>query len=88
MDHQDICFHGAVCRRARSPHKSRACTCARDEASPDECERGGGTKSTSADVHSHWAGQDAIICFLDNTLTPVERTLGPMDEHQRLHECP
>jgi uncharacterized protein YbcI len=37
-------------------------------------------------VHSHWAGPDSIICFLENTLTPVERTLTTMDEHQRLRD--
>jgi uncharacterized protein YbcI len=37
-------------------------------------------------VHSHYAGPDAIVCFLENTLTPVERTLGTLDEHQRLRD--
>ena len=37
-------------------------------------------------VHSHYAGRDAIVCFLENTLTPVERTLGTLDEHQRLRD--
>jgi uncharacterized protein YbcI len=37
-------------------------------------------------VHSHYAGPDAIVCFLTNTLTPVERTLGTLDEHQRLRD--
>ena len=37
-------------------------------------------------VRSFWAGPDAIVCFLENTLTPVERTLGTMNEHQRLRD--
>jgi uncharacterized protein YbcI len=37
-------------------------------------------------VRSYWAGQDAIICFLENTLTPVERTLTTMNENQRLRD--
>jgi uncharacterized protein YbcI len=37
-------------------------------------------------VHSHFAGADAIICFLENTLTPVERTLATLAEHQRLRD--
>jgi uncharacterized protein YbcI len=37
-------------------------------------------------VYSHFAGPDAIICFLENTLTPVERTLVTLDEHQRLRD--
>jgi uncharacterized protein YbcI len=37
-------------------------------------------------VRSHWAGPDSIICFLENTLTPVERTLATMNEGQRLRD--
>jgi uncharacterized protein YbcI len=37
-------------------------------------------------VHSHWAGPDAIACFLEGTLTPLERTLTTIDEHQRLRD--
>ena len=37
-------------------------------------------------VRSFYAGPDAIVCFLENTLTPVERTLGTLDEHQRLRD--
>ena len=37
-------------------------------------------------MHSHYAGPDAIVCFLSNTVTPVERTLGTLDEHQRLRD--
>jgi uncharacterized protein YbcI len=37
-------------------------------------------------VHTYWAGPDSIICFLEKTLTPVERTLAAMDENQRLRD--
>jgi uncharacterized protein YbcI len=37
-------------------------------------------------VRSHYAGPDAIICFLENTLTPVERTLNTIGEHARLRD--
>jgi uncharacterized protein YbcI len=37
-------------------------------------------------VRSHYAGADAIVSFLEGTLTPVERTLTTIDEHQRLRE--
>ena len=37
-------------------------------------------------VRSFYAGPDAIVCFLENTLTPVERTLTTLDEHQRLRD--
>lgn len=37
-------------------------------------------------VRSHYAGPDAIVCLLEDTLTPVERTLSSMDEHQRLRD--
>jgi uncharacterized protein YbcI len=37
-------------------------------------------------VHCHYAGPDAIVCFLEGTLTPVERTLTTVDEHQRLRD--
>jgi uncharacterized protein YbcI len=37
-------------------------------------------------VHSHYAGADAIACFLEGTLTPLERTLTTLDEHQRLRD--
>jgi uncharacterized protein YbcI len=35
-------------------------------------------------VRSYYAGPDAIVCFLENTLTPVERTLTAIGEQQRL----
>jgi uncharacterized protein YbcI len=37
-------------------------------------------------VRTHWAGPDALVCFLENTLTPVERTLTTMNENQRLRD--
>jgi uncharacterized protein YbcI len=37
-------------------------------------------------ARSYYAGPDAIVCFLEGTLTPVERTLGTINEHQRLRE--
>jgi uncharacterized protein YbcI len=35
---------------------------------------------------SFWAGPDAIVCFMEDTLTPAERTLAKMGEHQRLRD--
>ena len=37
-------------------------------------------------VHTYWAGPDSIVCFLEKTLTPVERTLTAMDENERLRD--
>src|SRR4051794_1339712 len=37
-------------------------------------------------VRSHYAGPDSIICFLEHTLTPVERTVSEMGEQQRLRD--
>jgi uncharacterized protein YbcI len=37
-------------------------------------------------ARSHFAGPDAIICLLEETLTPVERTLARIGEQQRLRE--
>jgi uncharacterized protein YbcI len=37
-------------------------------------------------VHCHYAGPDAIVCFLEGTLTPLERLLSTSDEHQRLRD--
>jgi uncharacterized protein YbcI len=37
-------------------------------------------------AHSHHVGPDAIACLLEGTLTPAERTLAAMGEHQRLRE--
>jgi uncharacterized protein YbcI len=37
-------------------------------------------------TRSHWAGPDAIVCFMEDTLTPAERNLARMGEHQRLRD--
>ena len=37
-------------------------------------------------VRSFWAGPDAIACFLEDTLTPAERNLARMGQHQRLRD--
>ena len=33
---------------------------------------------------THWAGPDVVAVILEDTLTPVERSLVAMGEHQRL----
>jgi uncharacterized protein YbcI len=35
-------------------------------------------------ARSHYAGPDAIVCILEGTLTPVEKTLAAIGEHQQL----
>jgi len=37
-------------------------------------------------ARSHWAGPDAIACFLEDTLAPAERNLVRMGQHQRLRD--
>jgi uncharacterized protein YbcI len=37
-------------------------------------------------ARSHYAGPDIIICALEDTLTPIERTLVSIGEHQRLRD--
>lgn len=37
-------------------------------------------------TRSNWAGPDTLVCQLWSTLTPAERTLAAMGEHQRLRE--
>ena len=37
-------------------------------------------------ARSHWAGPDSITCFLEDTLTPAERNLVQMGQHQRLRD--
>jgi uncharacterized protein YbcI len=37
-------------------------------------------------VRTFYAGPDAIVCLLENSLTPVEQALSTMDEHQRLRD--
>lgn len=43
-----------------------------------------GRGPTSA--RAHWAGPDAVVCFLEDTLTPAERNLVKLGEHQRLRD--
>lgn len=37
-------------------------------------------------TRSNWAGPDTLLCQLWSTLTPAERSLAAMGEHQRLRE--
>jgi uncharacterized protein YbcI len=37
-------------------------------------------------VRAEWAGPDVIVVFLEDTLTPAERNLVEMGEHERLRE--
>jgi uncharacterized protein YbcI len=37
-------------------------------------------------ARSHYAGPDIIVCALEDTLTPIERTLVSLGEHQRLRD--
>jgi uncharacterized protein YbcI len=37
-------------------------------------------------ARTHWAGPDAIMCILEDTLTPAERNLVRLGEHQRLRD--
>ena len=37
-------------------------------------------------ARTHWTGPDALTCFLEDTLTPAERNLVKMGEHQRLRD--
>ncbi|HEX8105290.1 MAG TPA: Na-translocating system protein MpsC family protein [Solirubrobacteraceae bacterium] len=43
-----------------------------------------GRGPTSA--RTHWAGPDTLVCILDDTLTPAERNLVKLGEHQRLRD--
>jgi uncharacterized protein YbcI len=43
-----------------------------------------GRGPTSA--RTHWSGNDALVCILEHTLTPAERKLVEMGEHQRLRD--
>ena len=43
-----------------------------------------GRGPTSA--RTHWAGPDILVTLLENTLTPAERNLVAMDEHQRIRD--
>jgi uncharacterized protein YbcI len=37
-------------------------------------------------ARTYFAGPDVVICSLEQTLTPAERTMVEMGEHQRLRE--
>ena len=37
-------------------------------------------------ARTHWAGSDVLVCILEDTLTPAERNLVKMGEHQRLRD--
>ncbi|HEV2814432.1 MAG TPA: DUF2294 domain-containing protein [Solirubrobacteraceae bacterium] len=37
-------------------------------------------------TRSDWAGDDAIVCTLEDSMTPAERHLVEMGEHQRLRD--
>jgi uncharacterized protein YbcI len=37
-------------------------------------------------ARADWAGQDALLCTLEDTLTPAERKMVEVGEHQRLRE--
>ena len=37
-------------------------------------------------VRTHWAGDNTIVVLLEDTLTPAERNLVKMGEHQRLRD--
>ena len=37
-------------------------------------------------ARTHWAGPDALITILGDTLTPAERNLVKLGEHQRLRD--
>src|SRR5919112_6426878 len=37
-------------------------------------------------ARSSWAGPDTLVCILEDTLTPAERNLVRMGEHQRMRD--
>ncbi len=37
-------------------------------------------------ARTYWAGNDMLVCALENTLTPAEANLVKMGEHQRLRD--
>ena len=43
-----------------------------------------GRGPTSA--RTYWAGPDALMCILEDTLTPAERNMVKLGEHQRLRD--
>src|SRR4029079_912722 len=38
-------------------------------------------------ARSHFAGPDTLVCTLEDTLLPAERTMVEMGEHQRVREA-
>src|SRR5829696_3189213 len=37
-------------------------------------------------ARTNWAGPDTLICTLENSLTPAEKSLVALGEHQRLRD--
>ena len=37
-------------------------------------------------ARADWAGRDALLCTLEDSLTPAERKMAEVGEHQRLRE--
>jgi uncharacterized protein YbcI len=37
-------------------------------------------------VHTYWCGEDVLTTLLEETLTPAERSLAALGEHQRLRD--
>ena len=37
-------------------------------------------------ARSYWAGPDSVVVYLEDTLTPAERNMVKMGEHQRLRD--
>ena len=37
-------------------------------------------------VRADWAGPDALLCTIEDSLTPAERKMAELGEHQRLRE--
>jgi uncharacterized protein YbcI len=37
-------------------------------------------------VRSNWAGPNTLVCILENTFTPAEKSLQAMGEHERLRD--
>jgi uncharacterized protein YbcI len=37
-------------------------------------------------AHSHFAGPDVVICILEGTLTPIERTLVDLGQERQLQD--
>src|SRR3954465_12925712 len=73
-----------------------------DQADPPDVNRDGRTLSAVSNemvriyreqfgrgptkVRTNWAGQDALVVTLEDTLTPAERNLVKMGEHQRMRD--